>query len=858
MNPGRWKQIKQLFEETLSQTEADRSAYLDAASQGDPELKSEVVSLLDSHTRSGKFLEPPEGSAHALASGSHADPYIGRLFGPYRIEKLIGHGGMGAVYEAMRVDGEFQKRVAIKLVRHAAISQELIERFHQERQTLARLDHPNIARLIDGGTTTDLDGQGVPYLILEYVDGVPLDEYCDQKRLTLAERLSIFRTVCDAVQYAHQNLIVHRDLKPGNILVTPTGVPKLLDFGIAKLIAADQQVEPSNMTRVGLRFITVEYASPEQIKNEPITTASDVYSLGVLLYKLLTGRSPYTFKNRLPHEMTRTVCEQEPLKPSTNPQRVPLLPSTHSIEASALRGVTPEKLRRLLSGDLDNILLKALQKDPHRRYVSVEQLSEDLRRHLEGLPVRAHQDSLGYRTTRFVKRHALGVSATMLVFLAVVGGVIGILWQANKAQKEAAKAEQINHFLQEMLASADPAKSGKDVTVAQTLDVAVQRVDLELWDQPEIASSVLNTIGETYIALGLYDKALAQLERSLAVSQAAFGNESATTVQAIHSLAYVAQLQSDFVRADSLYRLAISTYREFHSTPDRLLVSMLGDWGTLLRDRRDLENSSRVLKEAVEMCKTVIGENTKEYATSLSNLGPVLQDLHETAAAESVYRKALEIGIRVNGEEHLDVSYTQNNLAFVLMEKGDMQGAEKLLQQSLSIRRKTLGADHPEVAVGQINLAGLLLRRNELNDVENLSRDAVRILRKSVNPDNVKLSSALLVLGKVVTRKGEAKEAEQYLREGLKIREKIFPPQHYAVGGAAELLARCLVQQRRYAEAEPMLLGVYQVLQTAPEQNRTYLLSVVGALKELYASWGKGSKAETYDVLLRQMNTQSE
>ncbi|MEK9137340.1 MAG: serine/threonine-protein kinase, partial [Bacteroidota bacterium] len=310
MDPRRWKKIKTTFEEVVAKPEAERTSSLNETYAHDTDLRTEVESLLEYHTKADRFLEPPDQPLLG-----QLDPYIGKHFGAYRIEEIMGHGGMGAVYRAIRDDGQFQKQVAIKLVRPGAWSNELIARFHEERRTLARLEHPNIAGLLDGGAMEN----GTPCLVLEYVNGKPIDEYCDAAKLPIADRLKLFCTVCSAVQYAHQNLIVHRDVKPSNILVTPDGIPKLLDFGIAKPLSDDEHTEPGDMTKVGLKFVTLEYSSPEQIRGETITTASDVYSLGVLLYKLLTGRSPYQIKNWLPHEITRAVCEQEPLKPSTSP-----------------------------------------------------------------------------------------------------------------------------------------------------------------------------------------------------------------------------------------------------------------------------------------------------------------------------------------------------------------------------------------------------------------------------------------------------------------------------------------------------------------------------------------------------------
>ena len=436
MNPEKWAQIKELFGSALEQQPSERSAFLRNAGGQDQELRSEIVSLLASFD-ANRSLGADVSTADAA---SNPAAVAGQSIGHYRVISQIGVGGMGAVYLAVRADDEYNKRVAIKLVQAGIDTQEILRRFRHERQILAALDPPNIAKLLDGGTTA----QGLPYFVMDYVEGMRIDEYSDTHKLTVRERLRLFRNVCSAVQYVHQNLVVHRDLKPGNILVTAEGVPKLLDFGIAKLMKPELFTHALDATRVEFRLMTPGYASPEQVRGEPVTTASDVYSLGVILYELLTSLRPYQVKTDSAAEILRAVCDQEPLRPSTA--------ITHADKGNAgattpegralMRGTVPEKLRRQLRGDLDTIVLKALRKESSRRYVSAEQLSEDLRRHLEGLPVIAHSDTWTYRSRKFVGRHKAGVAAAALILFSLVAGVLATTWQARVARRERAKAEQ--------------------------------------------------------------------------------------------------------------------------------------------------------------------------------------------------------------------------------------------------------------------------------------------------------------------------------------------------------------------------------------------------------------------------------
>lgn len=442
-----WIQVRDILDEALQIPAEDRRRYLDHACP-QPELRRYVDSLIVSYEKATEFLEQPAMTllAEPWREAESSQPWIGRRIGSYLIEKELGEGGMGTVFQAVRADDEYQKRVAIKLVKDGFASSFAIARFKAERQILAGLEHPNIARLIDGGRTED----GYPYLVMEFVDGIPIDEYCDAHRLTISQRLPLFRTVCDAVRFAHQNLIIHRDLKPGNILVTNNGVPKLLDFGIAKLLSPDPLSPTPEQTLGFVRMLTPDYASPEQVCGEAINTTTDVYSLGVVLYILLSGHHPYQLTGTSPQSLEDIICHTEPVKPSEIVVRTEVIgaPGEASMlrvtpeSVSSARDTKPDKLHHRLSGDLDNIALMALRKDPQRRYSSVEQFSDDVRRHLEGLPVRGREDTLAYRSGRFVKRHKLGVAAAAIFAITLLGGVVTTTRQARIARAERARAER--------------------------------------------------------------------------------------------------------------------------------------------------------------------------------------------------------------------------------------------------------------------------------------------------------------------------------------------------------------------------------------------------------------------------------
>jgi serine/threonine protein kinase len=535
MTPEEWREIKYVLQTALELDPPARPKFLDSACAGKSTVRAEVESLLHSHDEDEMFLHQPVAlAAGDLASGDVAVTWVERRVGPYELLEAIGEGGMGEVYRAVRVDGMYDKQVAIKLI-HGGLSTEFfISRFRNERQILANLEHPNIARLLDGGVTAE----GLPYVVLEFVPGVPIDEYCAVHELGIAARLNLFREVCSAVQYAHQNLIVHRDLKPGNILVTTDGIPKLLDFGVAKML--DQAGETQDRTITMMRIMTPDFASPEQVRGDSITTSSDIYALGVILYLLLTGQRPYHFSNTTAPKMIKAICETDPEKPSTAATRVASQKPAHKAEEGAkalpetglLLG--REKLRRALNGDLDNIVLKALRKEPERRYATVEQFSEDVRRHLEHLPVIARKDTAGYRTWKFFQRHKAGVAAGACIALLLIGALGVTIHEARIARAERARAERRFNDVRELanslmfevhdsiqdLPGATPARKLLVSKALKYLDGLSQEAASDAPLQKELAAAYeklgnvqgnpfQSNLGDTVGALASYRKALA-------------------------------------------------------------------------------------------------------------------------------------------------------------------------------------------------------------------------------------------------------------------------------------------------------------------------------------------------------------
>jgi eukaryotic-like serine/threonine-protein kinase len=639
VTPERWKQVEAVFEDALEIPAGARSPFLERTCAGDEELRHEVDSLLESHGSAGTFLDnsDPFFSKEDLTEN---DSFLqsGTTIDHYRIVQEIGRGGMGAVYLAERADAEFEKQVAIKLIKRGMDTDSVLRHFRNERQILASFDHPNIARLFDGGTT----GDGLPYFVMEYVEGVPIDEYCNKHSLSISERLKLFREACAAVSYAHRHLVIHRDIKRTNILVTADGVPKLLDFGIAKILQRGHGAQPL-ATMTGLRLMTPEYASPEQIRGEAVTTASDVYSLGVVLYELLTGSSPYPFTSRAPRDLERAITEQEPTRPST------------AVPASDPKAAIPN--RKSLRGDLDNIVLMALRKEPERRYASVEQFSEDIRRHLEARPVMARKDTIVYRAAKFARRNKAVMATAALVFVSLVCGIIATSWEAHRA-----RTQEIAAKTQEAAAKAEKARAERRFADVRQLAHSL------LFDYHD---AIKDLPGATRVRERLVKDALANLDKLAAEAQ-----------------------------GDSVLQ------RELAAAYERLGDVRGQAYGASLGDRAGATESYRKalqIREALVQSSSRDLQSKSELAGIYSKLGVELEDTSEAARGLEYLQKSLavytELSVQApdDWQVETDLAEIHNAIGGALEDRSEMADALEHHRTALTIREKLLGikpADH--------------------------------------------------------------------------------------------------------------------------------------------------------------------
>jgi serine/threonine protein kinase/Tfp pilus assembly protein PilF len=731
---------------------------------------------------------------------------MGDRIGPYRILRTLGAGGMGEVYLAERADAQFEQQVAIKVVHGGALAVSMHSRLKVERQILAQLDHPNIAHLLDGGALPD----GSAYLVMEYIDGEAIDVYCDLNRLDINARLKLFQTVCAAAHYAHQNLIVHRDLKPSNILVTAAGAPKLLDFGIAKLLDDRQAARHTlAVTQADIRIMTPDHASPEQVRGQAITTSSDVYVLGVLLYKLLCGTSPFFISSMRLSEIERAICEKDPPPPSQMVSADELPESKLIAEA---RGTSAKRLRRALDGDLDNIVLMAMRKEPERRYGSAQQLAGDIQRFLEGKPVIARRDTVSYRTTKFVKRHWLPVSAAAAAAFMIIAFSVTTYEQSVRiaaerdraaqqrelAEHERARAEEVSSFLVNLFKLSDPGENrGNQVTARELLDSGAKRLQVGLQDQPATKAALLSTVGTVYDSLGQYQDALPLLDESLKLQTQ---SQDGSRIDTLLEIGRARIGAGDLPGAEAPLQEALHTaQRDFGATSVQTGHSLWSLGMLRFEQGRNAEakdlyiGSLRILQDS-QAPQT-------DVSAVLSDLAKVYVLEQQWMLAKKTHEQALEIDRRVLGDDHPRVAFRLENLAIVAQNMGDLKLAETLYLDALQRQEHIYGDRHPEIAVVKGNYGLLLQREGRLAEAEPLLRSALDTKLSLYGPSHFMVGYSRVSLAILLHDKGDLAASESEFRQALAIYDKSLPENHQYRAALLMQFARLLVDRNKSTEA---------------------------------------------------------
>jgi serine/threonine-protein kinase len=838
LDADRWQVLVPHLDRAFELDREERPRWLASLRDGDPLLASEVEALLEKHRslEARRFLDRGplfERPAPALA---------GQVLGSYRLLSPIGRGGMGSVWLAERCDGRFRGEVAVKILNASLVGRDGEARFEREGSILARLRHPHIAHLIDAGVSA----QGQPYLVLERVDGERIDSYCDARGLGVPERIRLFLDVLSAVAHAHANLVVHRDLKPSNVLVDAAGRVKLLDFGIAKLLQDDPDALPATVTREGDSPLTPAYAAPEQLTGGDVTTATDVYALGVLLYVLLAGRHPASEDTLSPAELVRAIVDTEATRPSDA-----AVAGAATLERATRRATTPRRLRGALRGDLDNIVARALKKRPGERYASVEALAEDLRRHLANEPVSARRDSMRYRAGRFLRRHRWPAVAAGLLVLSLAAGFGASAWQAARARKAAARAQAATEFLVGLFElSSGRRPQSETVTARELLDQGVKRLDAELADQPDLRGSLLGVMGRVHASLGLYGPASDLLERSEKLLRQQRPADDPERARVLSELANVRDTQGDYAGAVALARESLAIQRRVHGGDHADIPVTLDRLGVALSNASQDAEAEPILREALAMRRRLYGNAHREVVSSLSHLANVFYDRGDYAAAEATHREALSIALSMSGDSYPEVPWAMTNLASVLSRRGRTAEAVPLLREALVRWRARLGDHHPDLTPAMRALATALRTEGRIEEATGLFEQTLAIERQAYGDAHHEVAKTTHDLAALLHEQGRLGDAEARYRDCLAILERALSADHPHVGRALTSLARVLADQGRHGAAEPLFRRALAILEARLGKAHDLTAAAQAGLARSLVGQGR-SLAEAQEMLER-------
>ncbi len=871
------------LDQALDVPPTEREAWLRELEAKEPHIATELHRLLAAHatTRFASFLNEP------VVSPPVTYAVAGELIGNFRVLKEIGQGGMAVVYLAERADGNYSQRVALKILRYELADSRAGFHFAQERQILASLSHQSIARLLDAGATA----KGLHYLAMEYIEGVPIDRYCDEQRLSIDARLTLFLRVAEAVQHAHAHLIVHRDLKPSNIIVTAEGAVKLLDFGIAKLLAPATFDHAAPPTRNGVWLMTPECASPEQVRGDPVSTATDVYQLGLLLYNLISGRQPYSVRGRTPLDAFRVICESEPMAPSATVSNEDVQTEAQAAAyICTLRDTTPARLRHTLRDDLDAIVLKSIRKEPAQRYASVERLIDDIRRQQQGFTVSAHHGVWSYRARKFLRRHAPMLSVIAVAVIAVTSVAtwyaIQLSSERNRAQLEAATATHVAEFLADVFSGSSSRIANGGTTARELLDRGAERIETELADQPEMRARLLNVISGVYVQYDLFDQAQPLLERALSQNTALYGRNSTATAETIYWMATLASHRSDYAKAIGLYGEALRIRENVLGPRHVTIADTLAALASAMVGRGDTKEGARTAERALDIYSQTVDANDERVLTTINVLLACAVNTGDLRRARTLYEELLPRIEHSLGASHRNYAAALGNLAFIKIELGDYQGVEKELKHSIQLYERLYGPDHGSIAVKWAVLGNLLhqtgrfsaalstlqhaidsqrrvsgpgdsveafalsmmsstLRsRGDLEGALQRSQAALDILRKLHGTSQDEYAKALQAYGEIQLERNHLAAAVPALTEAVAVSHARKMPNHYETATAQMANALLLMRTERAVEAETEIRAAIAIYQKVFPPRHRLLVAARSALGESLLLQGKLNDAE--------------
>jgi serine/threonine-protein kinase len=807
------------LEQALDVPLAEREAWLSELETKQPDVAAEVRRLLAAHAtaRFSSFMSEPI----PLPQVTYA--VAGELIGNFRVLQEIGQGGMAVVYLAERADGNYSQRVALKILRYGLTDSQAQFHFAQERQILASLGHQSIARLLDAGTTAS----GLQYLAMEYVEGVPIDRHCDEQRLSIEARLALFLKVVEAVQYAHRHLIVHRDLKPSNIVVTPEGAVKLLDFGIAKLLAPAAFDHAAPPTRNGVWLMTPECASPEQVRGDPVSTATDVYQLGLLLYTLVCGRQPYSVQGRAPLDAFRVICESEPMAPSA---------TVSDDDVHTVRRTTAARLRRALRDGLDAIILKALRKEPAQRYASVERLGDDIRRHQQGCPVSAHEGAWSYRAGKFMRRHApmLSVIAVAVVAVASVATwyAIQLADERNRAQLEAATATHVAEFLANVFNGSGSRIANGGTTARELLDRGAESIETDLADQPEMRARLLNVIGGVYVQYDLFDQAQPLLDKALSQNTQLYGRNSKETAETLYWMATLASHRDDNAKSLSLYEEVLRIRERLFGPRDVAIADTAAAFASALLRKGDTPKAEREAERALDIYAQTVDANDERVLTTINVLIACAFNAGDLRRARTLYEQLLPRIKQSLGATHRNYAAALGNLAFVKIELGDYEGVEQELRHSIQLYEQLYGPDHGSIAAKWVVLGKLLHQTDRLSEALAMFQYAIDSQRRVSGPGDRVEAFALSMMSSTLRSRGDLEGALQRIQAALEIVRKLLGTSHDEYAEALQAYGEIQLERNDLAAAVPALTEAVAALRAnqAPNHYETAEARMANAL----------------------------
>lgn len=766
VSPEQWQALSPYLDHALTLSTEECALWLQSLRTEKPEIADKLRGLLEQHRAADEEGYLERGPALSLDSGAP-----GESIGAYRLISIIGHGGMGTVWLAERSDGRFERKAAVKFLNFALAGRGLEERFKREGAILGRLSHVNIAELLDAGVTAT----GQPYLVIEHVEGEPIDRYCDQHRLSIDQRIKLFLDVLAAMAHAHANLVIHRDIKPPNVLVSTDGHAKLLDFGIAKLLEGEGQAAAATMlTHEAGAPLTPEYAAPEQITGGPVTTATDVYALGVLFYLLLTGLHPAGQGPHSPVDLLRAIIELDPKSPSD----VVTLYMERTFTSASNRNTTPDRLGRRLRGELDTIVIKALKKNPAERYTSVSAFAEDLRRYLSHEPIHARPDTFVYRAAKFMRRHRMAVSLAMAVVAAIIAGLIGTLLQARTArlQRDAAirerdRANRITDFMISTFKVPDPAQSNaNNLTAREILDKASKQIDTEMAKDPEVQARMMSVMGEVYDSLGLFPQARTLFERALDLQRRVLGPSDPQTLTSLSRLAVVLTEEGNYPEGEKLQQEAFVARTRVLGPEHPDTISSMARLATVLNLLGQNAEAVKMKREAFALSRRVSGAEDPETLKMANSFAAVLwqqgnDQLYEEA--ERVQRDAIDIEKRVLGPEHPDTLNGMTNLGVIMRHMGRYAEAEKIYRETLAIHSRVLGPEHPDTLVIKQSMALAIAKQKRYQEAEAIYAETLVGIRRIYGPKHPTTAGSIYNIACLEAVQGHHDKALSLLNDAL-------------------------------------------------------------------------------------------